>query len=121
MKRKSETLRKWQLLAPYLHRKQRTIWAAAEAQVIGSKGCHILANVTGISVKTLMKWIERLEQTENARAGSLIPTNGCIGAGRKLTEVRTQRLSSHFKKCSRKKLRVTQWGLKNGYAAVCET
>jgi hypothetical protein len=87
MTRKSEILKKWQLLGPYLHRKQRTIWAAAEAEAIGPRGCALVASVTGISVRTLTKWIERLEQTENACAGSLIPPNGGIGAGRKLTEV----------------------------------
>jgi hypothetical protein len=42
--------------------------------------------VTGISVVTLTKWIERLHRTVNASGGSLVPPNGCIGAGRKFTE-----------------------------------
>jgi hypothetical protein len=35
MTKKSEVLRRWQLVSPYLHRKQQTVWAAAEAEVIG--------------------------------------------------------------------------------------
>jgi len=87
MTKKSEVLRRWQLLSPYLHRKQQTVWAAAEAEVIGPRGCPMLASVTGISIPTLTKWVDRLKLTETARAGSLIPSKGCVGAGRKLTEV----------------------------------
>ena len=87
MTKKSEVLRRWQLLSPYLHRKQQIVWAAAEAEVIGSSGCLMLANLTGISIPTLTKWTYRLELTGGARAGSLIPPKGSIGSGRKLTEV----------------------------------
>ena len=87
MTKKSEVLRRWQLLSPYLHQKQQTVWAAAEAEVVGPDGCLLLASVTGISVPTLSKWKYRLRLTETARAGSLIPPKGCVGSGRKLTEV----------------------------------
>src|SRR3981081_454176 len=87
MTKKSEVLRRWQLLSPYLHRKQQTVWAAAEAEVIGPRGCPMLASVTGTSIPTLTKWVDRLKLTETARAGSLIPPKGVVGAGRKLTEV----------------------------------
>jgi transposase len=87
MTKKSEVLRRWQLLSPYLHQKQQTVWAAAEAEVIGPRGCPMLASVTGISIPTLTKWVDRLKLTETARAGSLIPPKGVVGAGRKLTEV----------------------------------
>ena len=53
MTKKSEVLRRWQLVSPYLHRKQQTVWAAAEAEVIGPSGCLMLANVTGISIPDL--------------------------------------------------------------------
>jgi hypothetical protein len=83
MTRKSEVLRKWQLRSPYLHRKQWTLWAAAEAEVIGPRGCPMLADVTGISIPTLTKWIGQLKLTETARARSLIPPKGSAGSGRK--------------------------------------
>jgi hypothetical protein len=72
MTKKSEVLRRWQLLSPYLHRKQQTVWVAAEAEVIGPRGCPMLASVTGISIPTLTKWVDRLKLTETARAGSLM-------------------------------------------------
>jgi len=87
MTKKSEVLRRWQLVSPYLHRKQQTVWAAAEAEVIGPSGCLMLANVTGISIPTLTKWTYRLKLTGTAHAGSLVPPKGCVGSGRKLTEV----------------------------------
>jgi hypothetical protein len=68
MTKKSEVLRRWQLVSPYLHRKQQTVWAAAEAEVIGARGCLMLASVTGISIPTLTKWIGRIKLTETARA-----------------------------------------------------
>jgi Rhodopirellula transposase DDE domain len=98
MTRKSEVLRKWQLLSPYLHRKQRTVWAAAEAEVIGARGCLMLASVTGISIPTLTKWIGRIKLTETARAGSLIPPKGCVGSGRKLTEVNNPKIELALQK-----------------------
>ena len=57
-----------------------------------------MASVTGISVVTLTKWIGRLQQTENARAGSLIPPKGCMGAGRKLTEVNNPSIEAALEK-----------------------
>src|SRR5882724_12488867 len=87
MRKKSEVLRRWQLLSPYLHRRRQTVWAAAEAEVIGPSGCLMLASVTDISIPTLTKWKYRLKLTGTARAGSLIPPKGCVGSGRKLTEV----------------------------------
>jgi len=47
----------------------------------------MLANVTGISIPTLTKWTCRLKLTGTAHAGSLVPPKGCVGSGRKLTEV----------------------------------
>src|ERR1700704_7120422 len=61
MTKKSEVLRRWQLVSPYLHRKQQTVWAASEAEVIGPSGCLMLANATGISIPTLTKWTYRLK------------------------------------------------------------
>ena len=51
----SEILRRWQLLSPYLNQRQQTLWAAAEAEVIGRRGCLLLASVTGITRQTILK------------------------------------------------------------------
>lgn len=92
MTKKSEVLRKWQLLSPYLHRKQQIVWAATEAEGVGARGCQILASVTSISIPTLTKWIDRLQLTATAPAGSLIPPKGSVGSGRRLTEVNDPKL-----------------------------
>jgi hypothetical protein len=45
----TEILRRWQLVSPYLDRRLQTLWAAAEAEVIGGDGPSLLARVTGIT------------------------------------------------------------------------
>jgi hypothetical protein len=49
MENRSEILRRWQLLSPYLSRRQRSLWAGAEAEAIGYGGCALLSDVTGLS------------------------------------------------------------------------
>ena len=49
----SEILRRWQLLSPYLNRRQRSLWAGAEAEAVGYGGCVLLSAVTGLSVQTI--------------------------------------------------------------------
>jgi hypothetical protein len=44
----SEILRRWQLLSPYLNRRQRSLWAGAEAEAVGYGGCVLLSAVTGL-------------------------------------------------------------------------
>jgi Rhodopirellula transposase DDE domain len=83
----SEILRRWQLLSPYLNLRQQTLWAAAEAEVIGRGGCLLLAAVTGITPQTISKRKYQFELTGMAQAGSLVPLKRSAGAGRKLTEV----------------------------------
>jgi hypothetical protein len=51
----SEILRRWQLLSPYLNQRQPTLWAAAEAEVIGRRGCLMLASVTGMTRQTYIE------------------------------------------------------------------
>jgi hypothetical protein len=58
----------------------------------------MLASVTGISIPTLTKWIGRIKLTETARAGSLIPPKGCVGSGRKLTEVNNPKIELALQK-----------------------
>ena len=43
MTSRSEVLRKWHLLSPYLNWRQRSLWAAAEADAIGYGGRVLLA------------------------------------------------------------------------------
>ena len=82
----SDILKKWQLLSPYLDRRQQAYWAAAETLVIGLGGCLLLASITGITASTISARRRRIRLTETAKAGSLIPRRAA-GAGRKLTEV----------------------------------
>jgi len=37
----SDILKRWQLLSPYLDRRQQICWAAAETLVIGPGGCQL--------------------------------------------------------------------------------
>ena len=55
--------------------------------MLGARDCRILAKVTGVSIPTLTKWIDRLTLTTTSPAGSLIPPKGTVGAGRKPNEV----------------------------------
>jgi hypothetical protein len=65
----SEILRRWQL--SYLNQRQQTLWAAAEAEVIGRRGCLLLASVTGITPQTILKRKCQFELTGMAQAGML--------------------------------------------------
>ncbi len=82
--------------------------------------CRILAKVTGVSIPTLTKWIDRLTLTTTSPAGSLIPPKGTVGAGRKPNEVNDPGLEPALHQIYQKKLLVIRWGLKNGYVAACE-
>jgi Rhodopirellula transposase DDE domain len=82
----SDILKRWQLLSPYLSRRQQAYWAEAETLVIGPGGCLLLASVTGIAASTISARRQQIMRTETAQAGSLIPRRAA-GAGRKLTEV----------------------------------
>jgi Rhodopirellula transposase DDE domain len=66
-----EILRRWLLLSPYLDRRQRSLWAAAEATVIGSGGCALLAKITGLSSAAISDWKRKLQLPETALPGSL--------------------------------------------------
>jgi hypothetical protein len=49
----AEILRMWQLLGPYLNRRQRSLWDVAEAEAIGCGGGVLLAGITGLSVQAI--------------------------------------------------------------------
>jgi transposase len=68
---RTDILRRWQLLSPYLDRRQRSLWAAAEAAVIGRGGSVVLAGITGLSQGIIPERIRKLRLTEMAPAGSL--------------------------------------------------
>jgi len=70
MGNQTEILRRWQLLSPYLNRRQRSLWAAAEAEAIGYGGCLLLAGITGLSAQTIAARRIKLRLTNSASAGS---------------------------------------------------
>jgi Rhodopirellula transposase DDE domain len=88
MANRSEILRRWRLLSPYLNRRQRSLWAAAEAEAIGYGGCVLLSNVTGISKQTIWAGMRKLRLTKMASAGSLIRVQRSGRVGRKLAELK---------------------------------
>lgn len=88
MANRSEILRRWRLLSPYLNRRQRSLWAAAEAEAIGYGGCVLLSNVTGISKQTISAGMRKLRLTKMASAGSLIRVQRSGRVGRKLAELK---------------------------------
>jgi Rhodopirellula transposase DDE domain len=88
MANRSEILRRWRLLSPYLNRRQRSLWAAAEAEAIGYGGCVLLSNVTGISKQTITAGMRKLRLTKMASAGSLIRVQRSGRGGRKLAELK---------------------------------
>lgn len=87
MANRSEIVRRWRLLSPYLNRRQRSLWAAAEAEAIGYGGCVLLSNVTGISKQTISAGMRKLRLTM-ASAGSLIRVQRSGRVGRKLVELK---------------------------------
>jgi Rhodopirellula transposase DDE domain len=88
MANRSEIVRRWRLLSPYLNRRQRSLWAAAEAEAIGYGGCVLLSNVTGISKQTISAGMRKLRLTKMASAGSLIRVQRSGRVGRKLVELK---------------------------------
>jgi hypothetical protein len=88
MANRSEILRRWRLLSPYLNRRQRSLWAAAEAEAIGYGGCVLLSNVTGISKQTIWAGMRKLRLTKMASAGSRIRVQRSGRVGRKLVELK---------------------------------
>ena len=80
---------RWKLLRPYLDRRERSLWAAAEAEAIGYGGRTMLADMTGISAPTILARIRELRKTNSACAGSLVGSAPYrAGRGRKKVEVK---------------------------------
>src|SRR4029078_8534566 len=53
MTNEPDILKRWQLLSPYLDRRQQACCAAAQSLVIGPGGCLLLAAVTGLGAQTI--------------------------------------------------------------------
>src|SRR5229473_2652115 len=83
-----EVIRRWHLLSPYLDRRERSWWAAAEAEVIGYGGRVLLTNITGISTAVISARIREFGPSNGAPAGSLAhhPPHK-RGAGRRFVEL----------------------------------
>jgi transposase len=86
MANQPEIFRRWHLLCPYLDTRQRSLWAAAEATVIGFGGCALLSRITGISYTAISYWNRKLQLGAQALPGSLAQPRRSRGAGRKLSE-----------------------------------
>jgi hypothetical protein len=84
----AEILRRWQLLGPYLDRRQRSLLAAAEAEAIGYGGGVLLSAVTGLSVQTITARRIKLRLTHRASPGSLVRHEKRGRVGRKLVEAK---------------------------------
>lgn len=88
----SDILTRWQLLSPYLARRQRSLWAAAEAEAIGYGGIALVSSLTGISNPAISSGMRKVRLTKRSTAGSLVPSAGSPRAGRKFTEVNDPQL-----------------------------
>ena len=84
----SNILKKWHLIRPYLSRRQRGLWAAAEAEAFGFGAGKLLASVTGISPGCIGDGRRKLRLTDAAPAGSLMRVQRSGRIGRPLVEVR---------------------------------
>jgi transposase len=87
-----DILTKWQLLSPYLVRRQRIQWAAAEATVMGLGGIKLLSVVTGVSQPSIARAVSKLRVTRGSPAGSLTRSGEPKRSGRPPNEVRDPQL-----------------------------
>jgi transposase len=88
----AEILTRWQLLSPYLSRRQQSLWAAAEVAAVGLRGIKLLSGVTGISQQPLARAVLRLGSTRGSPTGSLVDRSIGPGGGRPPNEVRDPQL-----------------------------
>src|ERR1700730_9830722 len=80
-------LKRWRLLSPYLNRRQRGLWAAAEAETFGHGGGALLSIITGVSPGTITAGRRKLKLTITAPAGSITRARR-YRTGRPLVEVK---------------------------------
>jgi hypothetical protein len=86
--------RKYNLVSPYLNRRQISLWAAVEAEAENIKGVALVASVTGIPVPTISAWIKVIRTTASAPAGTLTLPKMFRGRGRKFAEVNAPELKA---------------------------
>jgi hypothetical protein len=84
----SDTLKRWRLLNPYLDRRQRSLWAAAEAKTLGYGGGTLLSKITGISQSTITSQRRKLNLTKATPAGALARPRRTGSSGRPPIEVK---------------------------------
>ena len=102
----TEILTKWQLMSPYLSRRQQSLWAAVEAAAIGLGGIKLVSGVTGISQPPIARGIRKLRSTKGSPAGSPILSGGgnlAVPADRPTRSV-THSSNKLSRKCFLKKL-----------------
>src|SRR5581483_10180927 len=88
----AEIVRRWTLVKPYLDRRQRSVWAAVEAEAKGHGGCTLLSKITGICTQAISNRKRELAKTKNRPAGSLVSIKRRAGAGRKRAELKNPEL-----------------------------
>src|SRR6266545_1467848 len=74
---------RFELLEPHLDERLRRLVAAAEAQVLGSRGISLVSRCTGVSRRAIRQGLEELRQTPEAQEGTLRIRRP--GGGRKKT------------------------------------
>ena len=78
MTNRQDILKRWRLLRPYLDGRQRNLWAAAEAAVIGQGSCTSLADITGLSSTTISTWKRKLQLGRKPCQEPLRSLNGLL-------------------------------------------
>jgi hypothetical protein len=68
MANSSDALTRSQLLSPYLNRRQRSLWAAAEAETIGHGGIALVSKTMGISPAAISAGVRRIRSTNGVVA-----------------------------------------------------
>jgi hypothetical protein len=74
MARKSEILRRWQLISPYLDQRQTAFWAAAEAEVIGSKRLPVTGWFNRRNISEVIDEDKQDQADNNGTRGKSYPT-----------------------------------------------
>ena len=111
-------LTRWQLMSPYLNRRQRSLWAAAEAEAIGYGGCVLLSGVTGLSIQTIEARKRKLRLTKTASAGSLVRHQRLGRVGRKLAELKDPEIELALERMLSDEVAGDPMAPKDGFAAV---
>jgi transposase len=117
MATRAEILDRWQLMRPYLDRRQRILWAATEAAMIGHGGCAQLNKITGISGSAISDRIREVTLTKATMSGSLVhePPYAC---GRKFVEAKDPSIETALERMLSDEIAGDPMSKKNGYAVA---